>query len=310
MGLLHHDHQHGSHAGHQHTAVEFRTAFALGILLNGGFVLIEATFGFLANSVALIADAGHNLSDLLGLLIAWGGAVLSQAPPSKRFTYGLRGSSILAALFNGVLLLVALGAILMEAIGRLVKPEPSNGMIVIVVAAIGIAINGFTALLFARGRHRELNIRGAFLHMAGDAAVSAGVVIAGLLMIVTGARWIDPVVSILIALVILWGTTGLLREAFGMSLAAVPKGIDPGLVERELAELPGVASVHDLHIWPMSTTENALTAHLVMPGGHPGDRFLFEVQASLHAHFDIHHATLQIETEAEGNCHLEPAHRV
>jgi len=273
-------------------------------------VAVEAAYGFLANSTALLADAGHNLSDVLGLVAAWVAAGLSKRPPTARMTYGLRSSSILAALFNAVLLLVACGAILLEAVQRLMHPEPVATTTIIVVALIGIAINGFTAWLFAGGRDSDINIRGAYLHMAADAAVSAGVVVSGLVIARTGWVWLDPMASLVIVAVIVWGTWGLLRDSMAMSLGAVPAGIDPAAVRTYLARLPGVSEVHDLHIWPMSTTETALTAHLVMPAGHPGDGFLLAACADLSAQFRIGHPTLQIETSAEGRCAFAPDHVV
>lgn len=296
MGGHHHHHRHDHGHGHSHAPAAFDRAFAIGIGLNIAFVVLEAAFGFWADSVALLADAGHNLSDVLGLAIAWGGSRLARAAPSKRFTYGLRGSTILAALANALLLLVAVGAIALEAVQRLSAPSHVIGTTVATVAAAGILVNGATAWLFARGRHGDLNIRGAYLHMASDAAVSAGVVVAGLAIAATGAGWIDPVVSLAVAALILWQTWGLLRETVEMSLAAVPRGIDYDAVRMALRTLPGVARVHDLHIWPMSTTEPVLTAHLQMPGGAPGDAFLESAQAMLHDRFGIGHATLQVET--------------
>ncbi|MBB5720046.1 cobalt-zinc-cadmium efflux system protein [Stakelama sediminis] len=302
----HHHHAHGGHShGHHHAPADFGRAFAIGVLLNTAFVLVEGAAGLWVNSVALLADAGHNLSDILGLLIAWGGAELSKRPPSKRFTYGLRGSSILAALGNSLLLLVAVGAILAEAIKRLADPPPVAGQTVMIVAAIGIVINGLTAWLFASGRKGDINVRGAFLHMAADAAVSAGVVVAGGIILWTRAEWIDPVVSLLIVAVILWSTWGLLRDSLGMALQAVPPGIDHDKVAAALTALPGVAHIHDLHIWPMSTTESALTAHLVMPGGHPGDMFLIDLQHRLMHDFGIGHTTVQIELSVDSDCHLQ-----
>ncbi len=287
----HHDHDHD----HAQGPASYDRAFAIGIALNLAFVLVEAGFGFWTNSVALLADAGHNLSDVLGLAIAWGGAALARTPPSKRFTYGLKGSMILAALANALLLLVAIGAIALEAVQRFSAPSPVAGGTVAAVAAVGIVVNALTAWLFARGRRGDVNIRGAFLHMAADAVVSAGVVIAGLLILYTGVAWIDPVVSLVIAGVILWQTWGLLRETVEMSLNAVPRGIDYDAVKAALAALPGVAHVHHIHIWPMSTTEPVLTAHLLMPSGHPGDAFLAEAQAMLHDRFGIGHSTVQVE---------------
>lgn len=297
-----HDHHAHGHAGHAHAPAHFGRAFAIGIILNVGFVAVEAGFGFVSDSMALLADAGHNLSDVLDLCIAWGGVALARTAPSKRFTYGLRGSSILAALSNALLLLVALGAIVLEAVQRLGDPASVAGPTVSIVAAVGIAINLATAMLFARGRKHDINIRGAFLHMAADAAVSAGVVVAGLIIWRTGIDWIDPVVSLIIVVIIFWQTWGLLRESVEMSLAAVPRGIDFDAVGGALCALPGVEDTHDLHIWPMSTTETVLTAHLVMPAGHPGDGFLAHAQAMLRDRFAIGHATLQIEVDPACYC--------
>ena len=295
-------HDHGHAHGHSHAPADFGRAFAIGTALNLAFVVVEATFGILADSVALLADAGHNLSDVLGLLIAWGAATLAKRPASERYTYGLKGSSILAALANAVLLLIAVGAILWETLRRLGDPPAVQGETMVWVAAVGIAINAGTALLFARGRHRDINIRGAYLHMAADALVSAGVVVAGLLILWTGFAWIDPLVSLAIVAVILLGTWSLFRESLGMALNAVPPGIDPGKVTAALQAMPGVARLHDLHIWPMSTTESALTAHLVMPGGHPGDAFLSDLQHRLEHDFGIGHATVQIEVGDGNDC--------
>jgi len=301
-----HRHSHGGHGGHSHAPASFGRAFAIGIALNTGFVIVEAGYGFASQSMALVADAGHNLSDVLGLAVAWIASVLVKRAPSPRFTYGLRGSSILAALFNAVFLLVATGAIAWEAILRLMSPEPVAGVTVMVVAGIGIAINGATALLFASGKGSDINIRGAYLHMAADAAVSLGVVLAGLAIVLTGALWIDPVVSLIIAGLIVWMTWGLLRDSMIMALSAVPPNIDPAAVRGFLAARPGVAMLHDLHIWPMSTTEIALTAHLVMPGGHPGNAFLLGLAEDLRKTFGIGHATVQIEGADGPACILAP----
>ncbi len=249
--------------------------------------------------MALIADAGHNLSDVLALMLAWAASVAAKRPPTERFTYGFKSSTILAALANAALLLIAVGAILYETITRMADPAPVEGMTMVVVAGIGIVINTGTALLFLRGREDDLNIRGAFLHMAADALVSLGVVIAGLAILWTGALWIDPAVSLVIVLVIAWGTWGLLKDSLKMSLLAVPRGISESAVRGYLTGLPGVEAVHDLHIWPMSTTETALTAHLVMPGGHPGDGFLREIAEELAHHHRIGHATVQVERERD-----------
>jgi cobalt-zinc-cadmium efflux system protein len=312
-----HDHAGHSHAGHAHgpgghvhAPANFGTAFAIGIGLNTALVVAEAIFGYLSNSMALIADAGHNLSDVLGLVIAWIAVILSKRPPSARYTYGLRGSSILAALFNAVFLLLAVGAIAWEAILRLFNPEPVAELTVIAVAATGIVINGVTAWLFASGRKSDINIRGAYLHMAADAAVSAGVVVAGLAIMATGWLWLDPVTSLVIVAVIVLGTWGLLRESMAMSLSAVPAAIDPTAVRNYLGQRPGVVQIHDLHIWPMSTTEIALTCHLVIPSGQPGDAFLFEICHQLRDNFGIHHTTIQIETDLTSKCALAPEHIV
>ncbi|RJT24604.1 cation transporter [Chakrabartia godavariana] len=299
MSGAHHHHDHHHH-GHDHGG--FGRAFAIGIALNLIFVAVEVLYGLRANSTALLSDAGHNLSDVLGLAIAWGGAKLAARPPTKRYTWGLRSSSILAAMLNGLMLMVALGAIALEAIERIADPQPVAGPTMMAVATVGILINGLTALLFARGRKGDINIRGAFLHMAGDAAVSAAVVIAGLAILWTGETLIDPVLSLAIAALIFWQTYGLLKQSVAMSLGAVPEGIDYDAVADALAGQPGVARVHDLHIWPSSTTENVLTAHLVMPAGHPGDAFLGTLATLLHDRFDIDHVTVQIET-GDVDCH-------
>jgi len=292
-------------------AARFDRAFAIGVILNAGFVLVEWTFGVLANSLALIADASHNLGDVLGLLLAWGAASLARRRPSPRFTYGLRSSTILAALANAALLLVITGGIAWEAILRFRNPASIDAPVVIWVAALGILVNTATALLFLSGRKRDLNLRGAYLHMAADAAVSLGVVVAGLLTLATGWIWLDPVVSLAIVAVILLGTWGLLRDATRLALHAVPEGVDPADVRRFLERQPGVEEVHDLHIWGMSTTETALTAHLVMPGGYPGDAFIAELADRMDRDFGIAHATLQVETGAGAQpCALAPDHVV
>ena len=302
-----HGHSHGhSHGhGHSHAPTSFGTAFAIAITLNTLFVVIEAAAGFWTGSMALLADAGHNLSDVLGLIVAWAGATLAKRPASKRFTYGLRGSTILAAMLNALFLLVAIGAIALEAIQRFGNPHPVAGSTVIWVAAAGIAINAGTALLFLKGRHSDLNIRGAYLHMAADAGVSAGVVLAGIAILYTGAQWIDPAISLVIAAVIFWGTWGLLNDSVALSLAGVPAQIDPDRVEQELLATPGVARVHDLHIWAMSTTEAALTAHILVPGGHPGDAFLDDIATRLSRNFGIRHSTIQVETGDGSPCRME-----
>ena len=302
---LHHHHDHGHGHGHHHPApADAGRAFVLAIGLNAAFVGIEFFYGFIANSTALMADAGHNLSDVLGLGLAWGAAQLAKAAPTRRFTYGLRGTSILAALLNALLLMVACGAIAWEALHRFAHPQAVAGTTVSIVAAVGVLVNGFSAWLFMAGSKDDINVRGAYLHMAADAALSLGVVISGLVIMGTGWTWIDPAVSLVIVLVIVLGTWSLLRESVQLSMAAVPPGIDVGAVQDFLAGQPGVKEVHDLHIWAMSTTENALTAHVVMPGGYPGDRVLDEMVAKLRSDFGIHHCTLQVE---EGTTHHDCA---
>ena len=293
-----HDHSHA----HSHAPADFGRAFAIGIALNLGFVVTEAVFGFVANSMALLADAGHNLSDVLGLVVAWAGAIMAKRAPSPRFTYGLKKAPILAALANSLFLLVAVGAIGAEAIRRLWHPSPTEGGTVMAVAAVGILINGATALLFARGRDHDINIRGAYLHMAADAAVSAAVVFAGLIIVWTGQSWVDPVMSLAVAAVILWSSIGLLKESVWMSLAAVPSGIDADHVEAALGELAGVTAVHDLHVWPLSATETALTAHLVAPGVVDNGPLLQAARQMLHDRFHIEHCTLQIEPAPVADC--------
>jgi cobalt-zinc-cadmium efflux system protein len=272
--------------------------------------MIEGVYGLISGSMALLADAGHNLGDVLGLLTAWGASRLATRLPSDRFTYGLRSSSMLAALFNATALLIITGGIAGEALRRLFEPGVVVGPTVMVIAAIGIAINGATAAMFASGRKGDINIRGAFLHMLSDALVSAGVVAAGALIWATHWFWVDPVVSLMISGLIVWSTWSLLRESLNMVLQAVPGAIDPGRVRAALFALPGVAALHDLHIWPMSTTETALTAHLVMPGGHPGDGFLAEACKMLQEQHQICHATLQVETDETFACPLQPDHVV
>jgi len=292
----HHDHGHGhDHHGHHHAPASFDRAFAIGVGLNVAFVLAEFVFGVRAHSLALVSDAGHNLSDVLGLSLAWTGSVLARRGPTPRRTYGMRRFSILAALGNAGFLLVAVGAITVEAIARFYHPQPVASGSVMVVAAIGIVINTGTALAFMRGRRHDLNVRGAFLHMLGDAAASAGVVVTGLLLSITGWLWLDPAVSLLLVALILWSTWGLARDSLDLALDAVPPGIDPEAVTALLRELDGVMEVHDLHIWGMSTTDVALTAHLVRPCGGNEDAVLAEATRRLRAQFGIAHATIQLE---------------
>ena len=299
-----HDHSHGR-AAHSHAPESFGWAFAIGASLNTGFVIAELIFGYAANSLALISDAIHNLSDVIALLLAWAAAWLAERKPTQRHTYGYRRVSILAALFNAGLLLVAVGGIAVEAVDRLYTPAPVAGWTIVVVAALGVAINGFTALLFMRGRHGDLNIRGAYLHMVADAGVSLGVVVAALIIMVTGWLWLDPAISLVIAAVVFWSGWGLARDSVNLALDGVPRGIELVEVRDYLAGLEGVSEVHDLHVWAMSTNETALTAHLVRPGGSD-DSFLHEVCAELARRFNIHHATLQIEAGSDA-CKLAPA---
>jgi cobalt-zinc-cadmium efflux system protein len=307
----HHDHPEAGHHGHHHLPVDFGRAFAIAAALNSALVVAQVVFGVVANSVALIADAGHNLGDVLGLLLAWGAHGMARWQPTRRYTYGFRSASILAALFNGIILLVATGAIAWEALRRLTGPTDVAGTTVMVVAAAGIVVNGVSAVLLMAGREGDLNIRGAFLHLLGDAAISLGVVAAGAAILATGWNWLDPLASLIIAVLIVWGTWGLLREAIAMSLDAVPQGVDVARVESYLRGLPGVTEVHDLHIWAMSTTETAMTVHLVRPGAGLDDHLIHDVCHELDHRFRISHATLQVEAgDTERACRLAPDHVV
>ncbi|HUA76307.1 MAG TPA: cation diffusion facilitator family transporter [Acetobacteraceae bacterium] len=307
-----HGHASQGHAGHghHHGAASFGWAFPIGVALNAGFVVFEVVGGVLANSTALLADAGHNLGDVLGLLGAWVAAMLARRLPSARYTYGLRAGTILASLANAAILLISIGAILVEALRRLLMPVPVEADTVIVVALIGIAINGATALMFAAGRRGEINVRSVFQHMAADAVISAGVVLAAIVVALTRWNWIDPVASIAVALAIGWGTWSLFRESLGMMLGAVPSGIEPDSVKEYLLSVPGVVAIHDLHIWSMSTTETALTCHLVVPGDPHGPNFLADIARELSQRFDIDHPTLQIERHIDVHCLLAPANVV
>jgi cobalt-zinc-cadmium efflux system protein len=308
----HDDHGHGHHADAHHGAPHGSgRAYAIGIALNLAYVAAEAAAGILSGSLALLADAGHNLGDVLGLSLSWGAAILSRRGPSQRFTYGLRSSSILAALGNALILLVVTGGIAWEALRRLGQPSPVASDVMIWAAAVGIVVNGVTAWLFSAGRAGELNLKSAFLHMAADTLVTAGVVAAGVAIRLTGWVWLDPATGLVVSAVIVFGTWGLVKSALGLALDAVPEGIDAAAVRAHLAGLDGVAAVHDLHIWGMSTTETAMTCHLVMPGGHPGDAVLLRIVEELHRRFGIAHATVQIElADTEEVCALIPEHIV
>ncbi|MFZ0610959.1 MAG: cation diffusion facilitator family transporter [Desulfobacterales bacterium] len=281
--------------GHNHGPVDYTKAFAIGVALNFGFVIAEVIFGLTADSLALLADAGHNLSDVAGLLLAWGASLLSRLQPTARRTYGWRSTTILAALVNAVILLVAVGGIALESVQRFKDPAPSAGETIIFVAAVGVIVNTVTALLFLSGREKDLNIRGAFLHMAADAGVSVGVVLAGIGIMTTGWLWIDPLVSLLIVAIILVSTWGLLKESMNLALQAVPAGIDSQAVTGYLSGLPGVTAVHDLHIWAISTTETALTAHLVKPDPAGDDLLITQARRDLFENFGIDHLTVQWE---------------
>ncbi len=307
------DHEHQTHAHHPHSHAHpnYGRAFAIGIALNLLYVGGEAVGGIVSGSLALLADSGHNLGDVLGLSLSWGAAVLSRRQPSGRFTYGLRSSSILAALANAIILLVVTGGIAWEAVWRITHPVPVASGIVIWVAAAGIVVNGTTALLFTSGRLHDLNIKSAFLHMAADTLVTAGVVAAGVVIWLTSWPWLDPAVSLVVSAIIVLGTWGLMKSAIGLALDAVPEGVDFAAVREHLLAMPGVTALHDLHIWGMSTTETALTCHLVLPGGHPGDAVLNGVAQQLHHLFGIQHTTIQIElADTEEACVLTPEHVV
>ena len=303
-----HGHSHGP-GGHSHAPKDFGRAFAIGVGLNFAFVLAEAGVGLWSGSLALLADAGHNLSDVLSLLLAWGATILAKATPTARRTYGLRKATILASLTNAVLLLVAVGIIVSEALHRFAEPAPIATWPVMIVAAIGVAINTATALMFMKG-HDDLNVRGAFLHMAADAAVSLAVVIGAGLIALTAFDWIDPALSLLIAAVIVFGTWGLLRESVDLALDAAPRGMDVEAVRAWLLARPGVTEVHDLHVWAMSTTETALTAHVTRPENLDGDSFLHDTCEGLASKFGIGHSTLQVEVGHSASCRLASVHAI
>lgn len=281
--------------GHKHKSSNYGRAFAIGVTLNLGFVIVEVVYGRLSHSLALVADAGHNLSDVLGLVLAWGAMILARRLPTPERTYGFRRSSILAALINAAVLLIGVGAIAWEAMGRLGQPGPIKEGAVIWVASIGVLINAGTALMFMSGRKGDLNIRGAFVHMAGDALISLGVVFTGMAILVTGWIWLDPVVSLVIVVFIVYGTWGLLRDSVNLALDAVPEGIDMKDVKEYLAGLPTCVDVHDLHVWGVSSTEAALTAHVVMAQAVCDDALLARTANELHQRFGIEHTTLQVE---------------
>jgi cobalt-zinc-cadmium efflux system protein len=309
-----HGHAGHSHAGHSHTHAHAPVAghgraFALAVALNVAIVVVQAVYGVIAHSTALLADAGHNLSDVLGLLLAWGATWLAARRPSARYTFGYGSSSILASLANAGLLLFACGVIVAEAIGRLMNPAPVAGLVVFVVATVGVVVNGFSAWLFMRGQKDDLNLRGAFLHMAADAAISAAVAISGLVILYTSWTWLDPVMSLLVVAVVVVGTWGLLRDSVRMALDAVPPGVDLQNIRDYLAEQPGVTDVHDLHVWALSTTGNALSAHLVMPAGHPGDESIDGIVVTLRERFSMQHATLQVDLgTTEHRCAMDHSH--
>lgn len=291
---------------HPHQRINYNKAFAFGIALNIIYIIVEAIYGLTINSMALLADAGHNLSDVLGLALAWGGAYLANTAITKNRTYGLRKSTVLAALFNAIILLIAVGAISFEAIRKIIYPEPVGGTTMMIVAGVGVIINTLTALVFMKGREKDINIKGAFLHMAADAGISLGVVAAGLLINLTGFYLLDPIISLVIVIVITIGTWSLLRDSFHLSMDAVPRDIDFDKVQDYLSSIDGVKEVHDLHIWAMSTTENALTAHLVIPGEQKDDNFLSRVCKKLHDKYGIEHSTIQIEKNAQtASCESE-----
>jgi cobalt-zinc-cadmium efflux system protein len=302
-----HGHSHGHGHGHSHAPKDFNTAFAVGVSLNLTLVVVQIVFGLLARSLALVADAGHNFADVLGLVLAWWASRLAKSRPTKERTYGLGSASILAALANALFLLVTMGMVAWEAIIRLRHPTEVHGNIVIWVAVLGIVVNGVSAALFFSGRKGDLNVRGAFLHLAGDAGISAGVVLAGIAIVLTGKLWIDPVASLVITAIIIYGTWDLLRDSMKLALQAVPPGINIHSVREWLEKRPGVAGVHDVHVWAMSTTQTALTAHLVKPDGRLDDEMLHEISHEMEHRFQIQHVTLQWEKgDGKHECRQAP----
>jgi cobalt-zinc-cadmium efflux system protein len=297
-----HSHAQGGHHHHSAPAAGHGQAFAIAVALNVAIVVVQAIYGLIAHSTALLADAGHNLSDVLGLLLAWGAAWLTTRRPSARYTFGYGSTSILASLANAALLLFASGVIVAEAIDRLMNPAPVAGLVVFVVAAVGMLVNGVSAWLFMRGQKEDLNIRGAFMHMASDALISGAVAVSGLVILATNWTWLDPAMSIVVVAVIVYGTWGLLRDSVRLALNAVPPGVDLERIRDYLAAQPGVTDVHDLHVWPLSTTGNALSVHLVMPAGHPGDETVDAIVLTLRESFAMQHATLQVDLGTTDHC--------
>lgn len=283
------------HHHHNHKPRDFNRAFAIGVSLNIAFVVVEVIYGLMADSLALLTDAGHNLSDVLSLLLAWGASYLAGKQPSERRTYGYSRATILASMFSGMLLVAVVAVIGWEAINRFIEPAEPIGTTIMAVAGVGVVINTATAWLFVSGKDHDLNIRGAYLHMAADALVSLGVVVSGFVIWQFGLNWVDPLSSVIIAIVIFWSTWELLRDSLNLAVDGVPRELDPGAVRQWLSQQPGVTGMHDLHIWPISTTETALTAHLLMPQPPATDVFLNELAHQLHDRFGISHATLQVE---------------
>lgn len=307
----HNHHEHGHAHAHSHAVSNYGRAFLIGITLNLLFVGTEWIFGVMANSLALLADATHNLGDVFGLALAWGAHVLAQRRPTERFTYGLRSASILTALANAIILLLVAGGLAWEAVQHITAPHPVEGKLVIAVAVVGVLINGMTAWLFMSGSKSDLNMRGAYLHMLTDAAVSIAVAVTGAVILFTGWVWLDPLVSLVLVALITAGTWGLLRDSLKLALQAVPESIELKAVHHFLENFPGVSEVHDLHIWGMSSSENALTAHLVFPGGHPGDAVLQKISQDVEEMFGIHHVTIQVEVgDSTVACALAPEHVV
>ena len=304
----HHD-EHSHLHEHSHHVVNHGLSFFLSVVLNLGFVAIESFYGFMSNSTALIADAGHNLSDVLGLLLSWAAIIAAKKLPKGRYTYGLRGATIIASLANGAILLFACGAIALESVYRLMDPVAVSGATVSWIAGIGIVINSISAWVLMQGSKDDINIRGAYLHMVSDAVISFGVVFTGIAIIYTGLQWLDPLISILISGSIVYGTFGLLKESMSLSINAAPIRVDLKAIDAFLRSHPGIKDIHDLHVWALSTTENALTAHLVIPAGYPGDTFMDEITNVLRVKYLIHHSTLQIEQgTTEHHCFLHDAH--